>query len=408
MNHFVYFFKTLNIARSEGSLPECKENTLRSILRLTFDLLFFKDTASTSSVIPNTYSKNLFYYYSSNIPQFFFYQEPENIDLFSYYSNLYRPNDPVPLIKRIFSDTEFIKIKNLYNLFLTDDITDLFDFFNIFNENDHLILKTLFIKDVFNEETFDDFFFAGYNLEYEDNLSKEELLCLLISDYLNGSIYLNFKLKWITETDDLDIGLGLLELSKYNNFDMIKITNFMGIIKQNVKSIEISSRKLEYLDNSLGKFINVDKNYTYLPNENKSNFIINNSLITVNKNKLELTNDNSLICKQINQVSYLKHKKQVPLHERSIKVLSFIGSPINSKSYTMRSRQFYRSGVLFCLTLTLITILGPYYLFYGVTFVFSYWWFIALLFFFRYFYLFLVKITPFKYKIKITNYINSI
>jgi hypothetical protein len=54
------------------------------------------------------------------------------------------------------------------------------------------------------------------------------------------------------------------------------------------------------------------------------------------------------------------------------KLVALIDTGVNAKGYTMRSRQFYRTGVIWCLGLTLFTLLGPYYLFYGFTFVFGY------------------------------------
>lgn len=72
MNHFYYFCKTMNIARSQGSLPETQYNSLRTLTRLSLDLLFFRDTASTSSTFSSFVGKSIIRFYATHIPSFFF------------------------------------------------------------------------------------------------------------------------------------------------------------------------------------------------------------------------------------------------------------------------------------------------------------------------------------------------
>ena len=85
-------------------------------------------------------------------------------------------------------------------------------------------------------------------------------------------------------------------------------------------------------------------------------------------------------------------------------IISYVNSPAGIKSYTMRSRQFYRSGVLWCLALTALAVLGPQYLFYGFTFLFSYWWALAALLVLRSLGLTLWRLLPIATKFRIKNF----
>lgn len=42
-----------------------------------------------------------------------------------------------------------------------------------------------------------------------------------------------------------------------------------------------------------------------------------------------------------------------------------------NKGRTPRNKQIYRTGVFWCLWLTIITIVGPFYVFYGFTFIYT-------------------------------------
>jgi len=65
------------------------------------------------------------------------------------------------------------------------------------------------------------------------------------------------------------------------------------------------------------------------------------------------------------------------------KYVALENSITDAKSQTMRTRQFYRSGVLWCWGLTLFTLVGPYYVFYGFLYVVSFWWFFGLVYLMR-------------------------
>lgn len=390
MGHFVYFFKTLNIARSQGSLPESKNNTLRTVSRLSLDLLFFRDTSSTSSVINSNFSKWLLSFYAEKIPQFFFYEEPEDINLVKYYSSLYRHNDPKPILEMLVPENTFIDIKIYYDLFVNEDLSNVLDYFNLFNDEDNSFLIMSFFANFFKSDAFDKFFFCSYNLNYPANLDNPDLLILFISEYLNGSIHRDFNIIWNGLEDNIQIGWCILNMDE--KFEFIKVATNYDFGDLDLKKVTITKPFLPNRALRIGfKSIEPTKNYQVI------NFSESKKLVAILK-KIVFT---KIEIKQ--SIFYLAIR---PYFTRHIVFVSFVSSPLAAKSYTMRSRQFYRSGVLFCLSLTLITIITPYYLFYGLAFIFSYWWVITSLLFARYLILFLWKITPFKYKLKINNYIN--
>jgi hypothetical protein len=69
--------------------------------------------------------------------------------------------------------------------------------------------------------------------------------------------------------------------------------------------------------------------------------------------------------------------------DKKFSITAFFSGPVSAKSYTLRSRQFYRTGFFWSASLTSLFLIGPYYLFYGFTTTLSYWWLPCVFFFLR-------------------------
>lgn len=357
MNHFYYFCKTLNIARSQGSLPETPHNSLRTLARLSLDLLFFRDTASTTSTFKSFVGKSIINFYVTHIPSFFFYEEVEHIDLAAYYSNLYRPFDPKPLSHYFYSESKFNEVKENYAFFLIDGLNDLFEPFNLLSDTDHEFIGFLLFRDIFGELVANAFFFTNYNLDFKLKLSKFELLVLAFNTYLLGKKYNDYLVHSINPYNSIEVGRALLitgynyaSLDGYDDKELLALNKYGDELFKKSKKKPISFENA--LSNIESKTIYTRPVYVYTSKYRK---LLEKIIITPADTK------KYILCSAIK-----------PISNDNLVYVSFVTNQCGAKSYTMRSRQFYRSGVLFCLALTLITIITPYYLFYGLTFLFSY------------------------------------
>lgn len=388
MNRLYFFLKTINKARSVGSLPETKYNSLRSTLRLFFDLLFFKDTRSISIFLDSWLSMYILNLFSANFTFLFFFQEIKKIDLKKYYDGLYRVNEVTPLILRLYPSKKFQNIKSNLNPFILESSQTVFNNYEIYLDSEHELIKTLIISDFISQNVSTEIALTSFSSKYGINLNKKDCDSLVLYIFYLGSNYLNSKMIWASSEDIESLSKTFLNLNK--KFDIIKLyemnlKNTSYLINKNFKNIDFKDIL------PLNQSSSLLNDIKYFNNDIKKK-----NLVKVSKKKLSeeilILGDNVIIAK--------------PFIDSPLIFISFVNNMVSSKSYTMRSRQFYRSGVLWCLVLTLITIITPYYLFYGFIFLFDYWWFFTLMFFLRYSIVLLWKLTPVKIKFKISDYLN--
>ena len=161
------------------------------------------------------------------------------------------------------------------------------------------------------------------------------------------------------------------ELVSISILAMVDLENTIDINSSSIKWIN-SNKSTEYLQ-ILWNSSNTDGFVrTELPFLDKSPFIY----LDLTKPLLPLIDNKNLV-----DSNYISQKFE--FNKFSLNISAVTNDHFSAKSFTMRSRQFYRTGVFWCLALTALTVLGPYYLFYGFAFILIFYFFYNIFFIIR-------------------------
>lgn len=183
------------------------------------------------------------------------------------------------------------------------------------------------------------------------------MLVLAFNTYLSGKKFHDFSIRTFNVNDPIEVGRMILE--SHRNFQSLD-----SIVDDDLLAIN-ERATIEY-KNSKKKSIKTNEVLSF--NETKPMYVRPVYVYTAKYRKLL----EKIIISKSDTEKYILCSAIKPISNDNLVYVSFVTNQCGAKSYTMRSRQFYRSGVLFCLTLTLITVITPYYLFYGLSFIFSY------------------------------------
>jgi len=247
---------------------------------------------------------------------------------------------------------------NLFNLILFK----LNELLNLFNLNNVILIDGL--------KSFD-------NINYKNLYNSYK--------YFN----LNLNVKYLNLNNSfLDI-LTFFSISKnfFNNFMFSFVTgNFLFLIFfKKVSNDKNLIKKVNLLNfSNLLKLKNI--NYNYI-NYKKLNLVYSNNLKNINNLKIiNLISINNSFKKNILNLWNIKYApsnflKYISLNNLSVYNILFLRkNKVFNKGRYSRNRQYYRTGVYWCLYINIIAVIGIYFWFYRFTMNFGYLWWLLFLF----------------------------
>lgn len=199
------------------------------------------------------------------------------------------------------------------------------------------------------------------------NLTKNLNFKTLYSEYKflnNENSALNLNTTILTNYNNTTL---LNEYSYFNNF-------YLNVLQKNVnnnnKKLNLnylnSQLKLNYNLTNIAKF---KQEYTQLIKSNLN--LVNNSLVTINN-----TFSNNILKKWTIKYSPSNFMKYINLSNfQNYTILFLRKNKVFNKGRYSRNRQYYRTGVYWCLYINIVAVIGIHFWFYKLTMNFGYlWW----------------------------------
>jgi hypothetical protein len=174
-------------------------------------------------------------------------------------------------------------------------------------------------------------------------------------------------------------------LSKFNNIKLFSYNNFSNFQKINltINDLSVSSRissfknnkyyNINYIRNKLSIF------FFDFKSKIKINNVINNWTIKFNSTSI----DKLLSTSQLYNILFIRNFK------------------VFNKGRYSRNRQYYRTGVYWCLYVNIVAVVGMYYWFYRFTMNFGYLWWLFYFFILTFFFSKFVKYNLFNLKVEL-------
>lgn len=228
----------------------------------------------------------------------------------------------------------------------------------------------------------------------------------------------------LNTTKDLDFNDLYSEYSFYNNTKNIKLNDFLVNNAVNTSLIQNYSSDLNLLidlkNNDFGKSNSYKKNLNYVSNAmvidrlyssfNKSYL---NSKYSFNSIKLSLVHVSDKLVNSVNSnwvikyspSNFIKYIKSVNLNKYTILFLR--KNKVFNKGRYSRNRQYYRTGVYWCLYVNIVAVVGIYFWFYKITMNFGYLWWLLYAFIASFIVPKTIKYRLYNLKVLFNNYVSS-
>lgn len=252
---------------------------------------------------------------------------------------------------------KILKLDKSIFVFIFDKLDVFFNFYNsinllskniktpiLSNKNSSLNFKSFYNEAIYFKDKK-----IKINIK-NNNFDNSTVFCILNNKLLTSFSTYSFSLNYIINT--------VFNISTNNKVNMKKV------------NLLFFSNKVALLNSNLSVLTNTKFNQSYL-NYKKNLFVNSNMYVQVSEKLTNIVNNTWVIkFSPSNFIKYIDH-----LNINTYSILYLRKAKVFNKGRYSRNRQYYRTGVYWCLYVNIIAVVGIYFWFYRFTMNFGYlWW----------------------------------